>query len=120
MPKRVTKVVTPTNMLEFPAIKARRELRPEPVQPDEIEILKGRKETAMKRAYRLAGVGPEGSAVIAKWCRRAKALIEHTIYEEVLRHLPIPTLRCYGLVEERDGVLLAVPRRRWRGTVLGF
>ena len=103
MPKRVTKVVTPTNMLEFPAIKAWRELRPEPVQPDEIEILKGRKETAMKRAYRLAGVGPEGSAVIAKWCRRAKALIEHTIYEEVLRHLPIPTLRCYGLVEERDG-----------------
>jgi hypothetical protein len=86
------KVVIPANLLEFPAIKAWRELRPEPVQPEKIEILSGRKETARKRAYRLAGVGPEGSAVIAKWRRRAKALIEHAVYEEVLRYLPIPTM----------------------------
>ncbi len=103
MPKHVPKVVIPTNLLEFPAIKAWRELRPERVQPDKIEILKGREETARKRAYRLAGVGPEGSAVIAKRLRRAKALIEHTVYEEVIQYLPIPTLRCYGLVEEKDG-----------------
>ena len=103
MPKQVPKVVIPTNLHEFPAIKAWRELRPELVQPDKIEILRGRKEMARRRAYRLAGVGPEGSAVIAKWCRRAKAVIEHTIYEEVLRYLPIPTLRYYGLVEEKDG-----------------
>src|SRR5262245_34022806 len=103
MPKHVSKVVIPTNLLEFPAIKAWRELRPALVQPDMIEILKGRKEMARRRAYRLAGVGSDGSAVIAKWCRRAKALIEHTIYEEILRYLPVPTLRGYGLVEEKDG-----------------
>jgi phosphotransferase family enzyme len=103
MPNRVPKGVIPTNLLEFPAIKAWRELRPELVQPDRIEILKGHKETAMRSAYRLVGVGPEGSAVIAKRCRRAKALIEHTVYEDVLQYLPIPTLRCYGLVEEKDG-----------------
>ena|GEM_PF-482138 len=103
MPKHAPKIVIPTNFFEFPPVKAWGELRPELVQPDKIEILRGRKETARRRAYRLGGVGPEGSAVIAKWCRRAKALIEHTIYEEVLRYLPIPGLRCYGLVEEKDG-----------------
>ena len=103
MPKRMPKVGIPTNLLEFPVIKAWRELRPELVQPEKIEILTGRKETARRRACRLAGVGPEGSAVIAKRLRRAKALIEHTVYEEVLQYLPIPTLRCYGLVEEKDG-----------------
>jgi Phosphotransferase enzyme family len=103
MPNRVPKGVIPTNLHEFPAIKAWRELRPELVQPDKIEILKGHKVTARRSAYRLVGVGPEGSAVIAKRCRRAKALIEHTVYEEVLQYLPIPTLRCYGLVEEKDG-----------------
>jgi aminoglycoside phosphotransferase (APT) family kinase protein len=103
MSKRVLKEVIPTNLLEFPAIKAWRELRPELVQPEKIEILKGRIVPARKSAYRLVGVGPEGSAVIAKRCRRAKALIEQTVYEEVLRYLPLPTLRCHGLVEEKDG-----------------
>src|SRR5262245_42639941 len=103
MPKHAPKIVIPANLLEFPPIKAWGKLRPELVQPDMIEILRGRKETARRRAYRLAGVGPEGSAVIAKWCRRAKAFLELTIYEEVLRYLPIPNLRCYGLVEEKNG-----------------
>ena len=43
MPKRAPKVVMPTNLLEFPAIKAWRELRPGMVQPGKIEILRGRK-----------------------------------------------------------------------------
>ena len=50
--------------------------------------------------YRLKGVGPEGSAVIAKQCERGDGVMEHTMYREILSHLPIPTLRCYGFVEE--------------------
>src|SRR5215208_902487 len=50
--------------------------------------------------YRLKGVGPEGSAVIAKQCERGDGVMEHTIYREILSHLSVPTLRCYGFVEE--------------------
>jgi hypothetical protein len=103
MPQCVSKGVIPTNLLEFPAIKAWREIRPELARPEKIEVLKGRKETARRSAYRLTGVGPENSTIIAKRCRQAKALIERTIYEEVLPSLPVPTLRYYGFVEEADG-----------------
>jgi Phosphotransferase enzyme family len=90
-------------LLESPAIKAWRELRPEFARPEKIEVLKGRKETATRSAYRLTGVGPENSTIIAKRCRRAKALIERVIYEEILPLLPAPTLRYHGFVEEAGG-----------------
>src|SRR5207244_4047785 len=40
--------------------------------------------------------------VIAKRCPRAQALLERTFYEEILPHLPVPTLRYYGSEEEPD------------------
>jgi hypothetical protein len=88
------------NPLEFPAVKAWKELRAEPVEPGRVEIrlLKRKSRSAI---YRLAGVGPGGS-VIAKWCRQPAAAAERTIYDEVLQHLPVISLRCYGLVEEED------------------
>jgi hypothetical protein len=87
--------------LEFPAFKAWNELRAEPVEPGRVEIrlLKRKSRSAI---YRLAGVGPRGS-VIAKWCQQAVAAAERTIYEEVLPHLPVTALRCYGSVGEGDG-----------------
>lgn len=53
--------------------------------------------------YRLEGVGLQGSAVIAKRSRTAKAMLERTIYECVLPHLPGPTLSYYGCTREEEG-----------------
>jgi hypothetical protein len=93
----------PANPLEAPPPPVWGRLPPGLAEPQAIERLKGKGENARKRAYRLAGAGPDGSAVIAKRCRRAEALIEQTIYEEVLPRLPLPGLRYYGSVEEPDG-----------------
>jgi Phosphotransferase enzyme family len=86
--------------LEFPAVKAWRELSAEPVGPGRVEIrlLKRKSRSAI---YRLAGVGPRGS-VIAKRCRPAAAAAERAVYEGVLAHLPVTALRCYGSVGEGD------------------
>jgi hypothetical protein len=93
--------VVRVNPLEFPAVQAWSGLSPEPVELGRVEIrlLKRKSRSAI---YRLGGVGPEG-AVIAKWCRQAAPAAERTIYEEVLPHLPVTALRCYGSVEEGDG-----------------
>jgi aminoglycoside phosphotransferase (APT) family kinase protein len=101
----VTLDIVRTHLLEHPAVQAWGKLNPERPEPVEIETLKRRK---VKGAiYRLAGVGPQGSAVIAKRCLTATALIEHTIYAEVLPRLPLTALHCYGFVEDPD------PHFRW-------
>src|SRR5215213_8260484 len=70
----------------------------ERVQPENTQILKDK-----RFIYRLKGVGPEGSAVIAKQCEQGDGMLEHTIYKEILSRLPVPTLRCHGFVEEANG-----------------
>jgi hypothetical protein len=72
--------------------------RSEHVRPESTEILK-----EQKFIYRLNGVGPEGSAVIAKQCEQGTGMMEHAIYTQILPRLPFPTLRCYGFVEEPSG-----------------
>ena len=89
-----------TDLLEHPAVKAWGKLRPARVKPDRIEVLKEKKERAV---YRLPEVGPGNSAVIAKRARQEKAVLERTIYEEVLPNLPMTTLDYYGSIEEEDG-----------------
>ena len=81
------------------AFRAWSELRVGGREPTRVEILKDRNAS---HVYRLAGAGPDGSNVVAKRCLRAGALLERTIYQQVLRHLPVRSLRYYGLVEERD------------------
>ena len=75
-------------------------LRSRSVQPEITEILKRK-----RFIYRLKGVGREGSAVIAKQCKKDDGMLQHTIYTEILSRLPIPTLCCYGFVEEPSGEL---------------
>lgn len=87
------------DLLEHPAVKAWAKLMPGRVEPERIEILREKKGSAI---YRLEGVGLAGSAVIAKRCRQAGAVIEQTIYEEFLPHLPITGIHYYGFVEEPD------------------
>ena len=52
--------------------------------------------------YRLAGVGPRGSSVIAKRGFTANALKERMVYEKLLPRLPLPALRCYGSVTDAN------------------
>ncbi|MBI4317239.1 MAG: aminoglycoside phosphotransferase family protein [Chloroflexi bacterium] len=92
-----------SKVLDHPAVQAWSQLHPERVRPDWIESLKGRWErTRTSTVYRLAGVGLQGSDVIAKRCRRACGASERIVYERVLPHLPVPTPHYYGFVEEPD------------------
>jgi hypothetical protein len=101
MPKKRERVkILRANLPEHPAFKVWRKLRSRGSKPHWIAVLKDKEKAAV---YRLAGVGPAGSAIIAKQCWERTAMIERTVYEEVLPHLPLPMLRYYGFVEEADG-----------------
>jgi len=97
MSKRITTEILPENLLTHRAVKAWSQLQPERIEPEDIEILKLKRKSAV---YRLSGVAPDGSAVIAKRCVAETARIERTIHEEFLARLPVPALACYGFVEE--------------------
>ncbi len=90
-----------TNLLEHPAVRAWRALRPKCVEPEWLEVLQ--EESPTTGVYRLVRVGTAGTAVIAKRCRQNTALIERTLYEEILPNLPLPMLHYYGSVEEPNG-----------------
>jgi hypothetical protein len=93
----------PADPLESLAREAWNELRPGSGVPARVDVLKGRREPGRRGAYRLAGAGPGGAAVIAKRCPAAKACVERAIYSEVLPHVPLPAPRYYGSVEEKGG-----------------
>jgi hypothetical protein len=82
---------------EHPAMQAWSQLYSKRSKPNFIELLsEGRKSCV----YRLDGVGPGGTAVIAKRSMAGEAHVEQTIYEEVLPELPISSLTFYGVVDE--------------------
>jgi hypothetical protein len=85
------------NLSEHPAARAWSELRSQRREPAAIETLKQRTKSAI---YRLHGVGPAGSSIIAKRCLTVTALTERAIYQEILPSLPLPALRCHGCVED--------------------
>ncbi len=91
----------PERLAEHPAVKAWAALNPARVEPDGIETLKLRDKSAV---YRLGGVGPDGSAVIAKRCRRPACLVERIIYERLFARQLVPALRWYGFLDEPDNV----------------
>jgi len=99
MPDHASKEVLPANLQEHRAVKAWRTLQTEWFETDQIEILKLKSKSAV---YRLSGVGPDGSAVIAKRCPTATAVVERAIYDQFLTQLPLPALHCYGLVTEPE------------------
>jgi hypothetical protein len=76
------------------AVRAWLALHPRQTPPDRITILKP--EHQKSAVYRLEGGGLAADAVVAKRCRRATALVERTVYEEILPYVPHPTLRYYG------------------------
>jgi hypothetical protein len=98
--------IVETDLLEYPAFLAWRELRLGSAKPERIEILKGKtpnQNHRLKRfVCRLVGVGPEGVSVIGKRCQRPKAEIENTIYKEILPNLSIHSLNYFGIVAEAN------------------
>src|SRR5438552_6863479 len=93
----------PERLVEHRAVKAWAALNPERVVPESIEVLKFKRLESKSAVYRLNGVAPDGSAVVAKRCLAVTAAVERAIYEEFLPHLPLPALRYYGHVDEPGG-----------------
>ena len=96
-----TKKVLEIDLLEHPTVKAWGEIQSERFMPERIEVLTRKKKGAV---YRLVGVGPNNSAVIAKRCKSEKAMIERIIYEEVLPYLSVSSPNFYGYTKEQDGI----------------
>jgi hypothetical protein len=94
----ITEVIT-ERLQEHPAVRAWSRFQSRPSEPKSIEILKRKRKTCV---YRLNGIGPDGTAIIAKRCREATAEVERLIYQELLPRLPVPTLCCYGFLNEPD------------------
>lgn len=95
----VNEVQMGSDLFANPAVVAWRRLWPELV-PESVEELRERPTSAI---YALAGLGPRGSAVIAKRSRAARATVEQTIYEVVIPDLPVSVPRFYGMTESGDG-----------------
>ena len=100
IPKPIPTEILPENLREHRAVKAWSRLEPRCVGPEKIEILKLKTKTVV---YRLVGLGPGGSAVIAKKCLARTGKVEQMIYQELLPRLPHPALRCYGYIPEPEG-----------------
>src|SRR5881409_3789263 len=87
------------SLMRHPAVVAWCRLYPD-AEPLRITPLKVRRRK--NQVYRLEGAGWAGTAVIAKRSRKADALIERTVYEEILPRLTVPSLRYYGSLEDPD------------------
>ena len=76
-----------------PAVAAWRQLAPDAPVPQRIEVLR---EGTKSNTYRLVESTPDGASIIAQRARMAKALIERTVYEEILPRLPVTSPRYHG------------------------
>ena len=84
-----------------PALRAWRVFRSLEDVPERIEVLR---QHGVVGVYRLVGAGADGESIIAKRTPAAKALVEHTVYEDVLPHVPVTAPQYYGALppEESD------------------
>ena len=81
-----------------PAAQAWRQVCSRWVEPNIVEVLQ--EQDGRNCVYRLDGVGPGGTAVIAKRCMARCAHVEQAVYQGILPHLPIFRLAFYGCVDE--------------------
>ena len=86
-------------ILSRQAVENWQRLRPNSPEPRRVTQLSRKRRRVV---YRLEGVGPGDSAVIAKRCPRESAELEAFIYNEVLSQLPLQCVQCYGVVSEHD------------------
>ena len=69
---------------------------------ERVQILKNEHD---RKVWRLIGLGPGGSNVIAKLNPEADVVAEHRIYQEVLKRLPLPMATHYGLLKNKRNAL---------------
>lgn len=103
MSERAVVDMAVTTVDEHPATRAWLRLGAGRVAPTSVTALRENGKTA---AYRLDGIGPRGSALVAKRSRRAIGAVERLVYEEVLPCLTVGTLRYHGSLEEDDACWL--------------
>jgi len=72
-----------------------------PATPTAVTPLKSQRAGRKSGVYRLEGVGVDGSNVVAKRCLRSIAVVERYVYERLLPHIDLPSLRYYGSLDER-------------------
>jgi hypothetical protein len=82
-----------------PAVRAWNDLQTSRVVPERVTTLRDRRGS---RVYSLEGLGPEG-VIVAKQTSLDAATQESTIYEHVVPHLPLSTLRFHGFTPDGDG-----------------
>jgi hypothetical protein len=75
-----------------PAVRAWRAATSVATTPASIQVLRERR----KSLYRLPGLAPDGTAVIAKRAVAPRTLLERTVYEQILPRLPLTTPHYYG------------------------
>jgi ATP-binding cassette subfamily B protein len=101
-PTRVASARRREKVLVHPAVQAWCRLGPECAVPDRITAAKVKANRARSNltVFRLEGVGVDGGAVIAKWCKRRDGAVERTAYERILPQVSLPGPRFYGAVED--------------------
>ena len=97
MSRKAPAAVLSGELAWHPAVAAWRQLAPDAPDPERIEVLRQGKKSA---TYRLVEPMPGSASIIAQRACMAKALIERTVYEEILPHLPVTSPRYYGFRAE--------------------
>jgi hypothetical protein len=83
------------------AVAAWNRVQPEASEPSAIETLKDSGFPMKTAIYRLVEAGPDGTNVVAKRSRLAKAVVERAVYEQLLPTVPTRALTYYGADEEQ-------------------
>ncbi len=106
MARPAARRLDPEQWAAHPALLAWREIGGG--DPSSVLVVKEEQSSARQsRIYRLDAVRPAGGAVVAKRSDRASIALERCVYERGLASLPLPALRCLGLVADAD------PRFAW-------
>jgi len=88
------------NLSWHPAAEAWRQVAPTAPAPESIEVLHRENGTG---TYRLVGVGPRGTPIIARRSGMTKAVILRTLYSKILSRLPISARRYCAFRAEPPG-----------------
>lgn len=91
------RVVLTEDLQEHPVVRAWNAATFLDTMPECIHVLR---ELPRYAIYWLPGVGAGGTAVFAKRSMAHRSLVERTVYEEILPHLPLTAPRYYGIFME--------------------
>jgi hypothetical protein len=95
---------SPDDSLHHPAVQAWRRLRPHSIVSTQVAPIGDKRSLKRKRQifrFAVGGAAPDGLSVVAKRSSIESGQAEHHAYE-ILAHLFVPCLTCYGLVSDGD------------------